>query len=149
MAIGIARNAQAALRLIGPSAERCLDQAGAVPMKGVKFMLAQGEDSEGSMADEVDEAAQGRRLTSIVHRVELLKELLADIPEDRMHASKKLQKIDQDRCVTVSFANGTTHECDILIGADGIHSMVRKFVLGEKDAAALPQNSGAWFLMTL
>lgn len=54
MAIGIARNAQAALRLIGPSAEQCLDQAGAVPMKGVKFMLAQGEVDAGSMADEVD-----------------------------------------------------------------------------------------------
>lgn len=149
MAIGIARNAQAALRLIGPSAEQCLDQAGAVPMKGVKFMLAQGEDSQGSMADEVDETAQGKRLTSIVHRVELLKALLADIPEDRMHASKKLQNIDRDGCVTISFTDGTTHECDILIGADGIHSIVRKFVLGESDAAASPKNSGAWFLMTL
>lgn len=149
MAIGIARNAQAALRLIGPSAEKCLDQAGAVPMKGVKFMLAQGEDNEGSMADEVDETAQGKRLTSIVHRVELLKALLADIPEDRMHASKKLQKIDQGSCVTISFTDGITHECDILIGADGIHSIVRKFVLGENDPAASPQNSGAWFLMTL
>lgn len=78
MAIGIARNAQAAPRLIGPSAEQCLDQAGAVPMKGVKFMLAQGEVGAGSMADEVDGKAQGKRLTSIVHRVELLQALLAD-----------------------------------------------------------------------
>lgn len=72
MAIGIARNAQAALRLIGPSAEQCLDQAGAVPMRDVKFMLAQGEVGAGSMADEVDEAGQGKRFTSIMHRVELL-----------------------------------------------------------------------------
>lgn len=149
MAIGIARNAQAALRLIGPSAEQCLDQAGAVPMKGVKFMLAQGEDGSGNMADEVDETVQGKRLTSIVHRVQLLEALLADIPEERMHASKKLQKIEQDNSLTVYFTDGTTHECDVLIGADGIHSIVRKFVLGENDAAASPQNSGAWFLMTL
>lgn len=73
MAIGIARNAQAALRLIGPSAEQCLDQAGALPMKGVRFMLAQGESGAERMADEVDEEAQGKRLTSIVHRVDLLK----------------------------------------------------------------------------
>lgn len=66
-----------------------------------------------------------------------------------MHASKKLQKIDQDDSLTVYFADGTTHECDILIGADGIHSIVRNFVLGENDPAASPQNSGAWFLMTL
>lgn len=149
MAIGISRNAQAALKLIGPSAEQCLDQAGAVAMKGVKFMLAQGEDRGGSMADEVDEAAQGKRLTSIVHRVNLLEALLAGVPGDRMHASKKLQKIERGDSVTAYFTDGTTHECDILIGADGIHSTVRKFVLGGDDPAASPQNSGAWFLMTL
>ncbi|KAF7534204.1 hypothetical protein G7054_g6443 [Neopestalotiopsis clavispora] len=148
MAIGIARNAQAALELIGPSATRCLDQAGAVPMKGVRFMLAQGE-SAGTMADEVDEAVQGKRLTSIVHRVNFLEALLAVIPRERMHASKKLQKIDRQDSITLTFVDGSTFECDILIGADGIHSTVRKLVLGENDNTASPQNSGAWFLMTL
>ncbi|KAI8945740.1 FAD/NAD(P)-binding domain-containing protein [Xylaria longipes] len=148
MAIGIARNAQAALELIGPSAAQCLDRAGAVPMKGVRFMLAQGEGA-GTMADEVDDVVQGQRLTSIVHRVPLLQELLADIPWERMHASKKLQKIDQNGCITLFFTDGTTHQCDILVGADGIHSTVRRFVLGENDPAACPQNSGSWFLMTL
>ncbi|KAI1137265.1 FAD/NAD(P)-binding domain-containing protein [Hypoxylon sp. FL0543] len=148
MAIGIARNAQAALELIGPSAAQCLDRAGAVPMRGVRFMLAQGEGA-GSMPDEVDDIVRGKRLTSIVHRAALLQELLADIPPERMHASKKLQKIEGNGPITIYFTDGTTHECDILIGADGIHSTVRKLVLGEDDPAASPQNSGAWFLMTL
>lgn len=59
MAIGIARNALAALELTGPSAIECLERAGAVPMKGVRFMLAQGE-SQGSLIDEVDGEVQGK-----------------------------------------------------------------------------------------
>lgn len=149
MAIGIARNAQAALEIIGPSAAQCLDRAGAVAMRGVRFMLAQGEGA-GTMVDEVDDVVQGQRLTSIVHRAAFLQELLADVPHDRMHASKKLQKVDQDRSVvTLSFTDGTTHECDILVGADGIHSTVRKLILGENDPEAAPKNSGAWVVMTL
>ncbi|KAI2784532.1 hypothetical protein F4815DRAFT_440837 [Daldinia loculata] len=112
MAIGIARNALAALELTGPSAIECLERAGAVPMKGVRFMLAQGE-SQGSLIDEVDD--------------------------------------------------GTTHECDILIGADGIHSTAKSAALraaafasieseseSESDnPAASPRNTGTWLVMTL
>ncbi|KAI0102796.1 hypothetical protein GGR51DRAFT_526241 [Nemania sp. FL0031] len=148
MAIGIARNAQAALELIGPSAAQCLKRAGAVPMRGVRFMMAYGETA-GTVADEVDDVVQGKRLTSIVHRADFLQELLANIPRERMHASKKLQKVDGNSPITLHFTDGTTHECDILVGADGIHSVVRKLILGDNDPAASPQNSGAWFLMTL
>jgi salicylate hydroxylase len=148
MAVGLARNAQAALELIDPSAPECLNRAGAVRMTGVRFSLAQGEGA-GNIADEVDEIEQGKRLTSIVHRAALLQELLDGVPENRMHASKKLQKVDHDSFVTLYFTDGTTHECDILVGADGIHSTVRKLVLGENDPAASPRNSGTWLLMTL
>ncbi|KAI0815453.1 hypothetical protein GGR55DRAFT_699280 [Xylaria sp. FL0064] len=115
-----------------------------VRMRGVRFMLTHGETA-GSVADEVDDVVQGKRLTSIVHRADFLQELLADIPRDRMHASKKILRIDGKGPLILHF----THECDILVGADGIHSVVRKLVLGENDPAALPRNSGAWFLMTL
>ncbi|KAI0429388.1 hypothetical protein F5Y09DRAFT_342705 [Xylaria sp. FL1042] len=43
MAMRIARNTQTALGLIGPSAARYLERAGAVPMRGVQFMPARGE----------------------------------------------------------------------------------------------------------
>lgn len=148
MAFGLARNAQAALQLIGPSAMQCLERAGAVPMKGVRFIMAQGEGA-GTVVDEVDEAVQGKRLTSIVHRAAFLQELLAGIPLGRMHASKKLEKVDRNGPVTLHFTDGTTYECDILVGADGIHSAIRKLILGESDATAAPRNSGGWFLMTL
>jgi salicylate hydroxylase len=63
-----------------------------------------------------------------------------------MHALKKLDHFDQnhDGSLTLQFTDGTTHDCDILIGANGIHSTVRKFILGENDIAASPRNTGAW-----
>jgi salicylate hydroxylase len=151
MAIGVARNALTALDLIGPSAARCLERAGAVPMRGVRFMLAQGEGA-GSMIDESDDESPGQqRVTSIVHRAAFLRELLADVPPERMHASKKLDNFDRnsDGSLTLHFTDGTAHECDILIGADGIRSTVRKLILGEDDPAAFPRNTGAWAVMTL
>ncbi|KAI1771031.1 FAD/NAD(P)-binding domain-containing protein [Hypoxylon cercidicola] len=150
MAIGIARNALAALELIGSFATQCLERAGAVPMRGVRFMLAQGE-GQGSLIDEADSKAQGKRLTSIVHRAAFLRELLADVPDERMHASKKLDRTErlQDGSIRLHFTDGSTHECDILVGADGIHSTVRELVLGEADLAAAPRNTGTWLVMTL
>ncbi|KAK7749036.1 hypothetical protein SLS53_001062 [Cytospora paraplurivora] len=83
-AIGLPRNALTALDLIGPPAVQSLERAGAGPMRGARFMLAQGEDA-GSLLDEADFVAQGKRITSIVHRAAFLRELLADVPHERMN----------------------------------------------------------------
>ncbi|KAI0976018.1 hypothetical protein F4678DRAFT_456346 [Xylaria arbuscula] len=147
LAIGVNRSAQAALDLISLQASDLLKRAGAVPMQGVHFMIAQ-QDGQGEVIDDVID--EGKRLTIIVHRAAYLQQLLAHVPMERLHASKKLTSIDQHpNFITLHFADGTTHECDILVGADGIRSTVRKFILGENDPAASPRNSGAWALMTL
>ncbi|KAI1299860.1 hypothetical protein F5Y03DRAFT_397371 [Xylaria venustula] len=39
--------------------------------------------------------------------------------------------------------------CDILVGADGIYGVLQQLIMAEDDPATSPQNSGAWFLMTL
>ncbi|KAK0609932.1 hypothetical protein B0T17DRAFT_593809 [Bombardia bombarda] len=150
LAIGVTRNAQAALDLIGPPAAGLLKRAGAVPQRGVRFMIAQGE-GEGEVINEIDEITAGKRLTSIVHRAAYLQELLADVPAERLHAGKQLQAADRspDGSLTLKFTDDTTHECDILVGADGIHSTVRKLVLGENDPAASPRNTGLWIVMSL
>jgi len=156
-AVGIARNALSALDLIGPSATASLQRVGAVPQNGVRFMLAQGPDAgdKGVMIDEIDAEVHQKQVVSIVHRAAFLKELLADVPPGRMHASKKLERVDRDEGaglgapMTLHLADGSTHECEVLIGADGIHSIVRGIVLGEGDPAARPRNTGWWAIMAL
>lgn len=151
-AVGIARNALAALDLIGPSAAESLKRAGAVPQLGVRFKLGEGPD-QGALIAEADSNAENRQLTSIVHRAAFLRELLADIPKDRLHGSKKLSTVDraseEGGPLTLHFADGSTHECDILIGADGVHSVVRGIVLGAEHAADHARNTGSWVIMTL
>lgn len=147
----MARNALTALDLLSTSAPKCLEHAGAMHMNGVRFMLGQGQE-QGSLIAEEDRATHGERVVSIVHRAALLRELLAEIPPERLHSSKKLKTIEKkgsEGPVLLQFTDGTTHECDILVGADGIHSTVRKFVLGEEDPAASPRNTGAWTVMAL
>lgn len=150
-AVGIARNGLTALDLIGPAAAESLKRAGAVPQLGVRFKLGHGLD-QGALIDEADSTTEDRCLTSIVHRAAFLRELLADIPKEWLHASKKLVAVDQptgEGPVTLHFTDGSTHECDVLIGADGIHSTVRGLILGEEDAATRPRNTGFWVIMTL
>jgi salicylate hydroxylase len=154
-ALGITRNAIMALELIGPSAKESLDRAGAVPMGGVRFMLAAGEN-QGALIDEANAEVQSNRISSIVHRGTLVREFLRDLPQERMHASKKLERVASGLCedgsterLTLQFDDGTTHECDVLIGADGIRSLVRKTILGEEDPATYPRNTGTWAIMTL
>lgn len=85
--------------------------------------------------------------TTIVQRANLLCELVDGIPQHRLHASKKLVSLDHqlDDSLLLHFADGSTHECDILIGANGVHSTVRKIILGD-DPAAHARNTGEWVL---
>lgn len=82
-------------------------------MQGVRFFLAQGKGA-GDLVYEADNKQQGKQTTTIVQRANFLHELLADIPGERMHASKKLEKAERqaDGSVLLHFADGTTHECE-------------------------------------
>lgn len=79
-------------------------------------------------------------------RARLLREIITQVPDDRIHASKKLIAIaSNDHGVEVAFEDGTKGQFDAVIGADGIFGNVRKYVLGDTVAdkyAAEP--SGFW-----
>jgi salicylate hydroxylase/6-hydroxynicotinate 3-monooxygenase len=53
------------------------------------------------------------------------------LPPEIVHLDKKLVGLDQAQSrVTLSFADGTTTQADAVIGADGVHSLVRDLIIG-------------------
>jgi salicylate hydroxylase len=78
------------------------------------------------------------------HRADFHSVLRSCIPEQRckIHLSKRLVKYTKDSSVVhLEFMDNSSAECDILIGADGVHSLVRKSMLGN-NAGAEPLYSG-------
>jgi salicylate hydroxylase len=65
------------------------------------------------------------------HRADLLDLLLAAVPKEIVHLNHRCVGISQSADVAeVRFQNGTTATADVVIGADGIHSEVRKAIFG-------------------
>ena len=65
-------------------------------------------------------------------RPELYERMLAAIPPGVLRFGKTVERIEQDeRSVTLVFADGSAAEHDVLIGADGIDSLVRRTLWGD------------------
>jgi 2-polyprenyl-6-methoxyphenol hydroxylase-like FAD-dependent oxidoreductase len=66
-----------------------------------------------------------------MHRADLHDALLAVIPAEALRLGKKLVGLDRVRGqLLLTFADGTRAYADAVIGADGIHSMVRDIIIG-------------------
>lgn len=64
------------------------------------------------------------------HRNDVLQTMTSFIPIEKVRFSKRLTNITQHpNKVTLAFADGDTAEASILVGADGIKSVVREHVL--------------------
>ena len=77
------------------------------------------------------------------HRAELLDVLLSGLDKSAVRLGSRFERVDQDdKSVTLTLADGTTAQGDILVGADGIHSTVRAQLFGKE----LPRYTGnvAW-----
>ncbi len=67
------------------------------------------------------------------HRADLLGALASGVDPARIHLDHRLIGIaEQPAHVALSFANGVTREADLVIGADGIHSLVRRALYGDE-----------------
>lgn len=81
-----------------------------------------------------------------IHRADLhaaLVDAVRELDPAAIKVNARVTEVDEeDDGVTLTFADGSTHRCELVVGADGIKSVVRQAVLGD-DA---PQFTGqvAW-----
>lgn len=66
-----------------------------------------------------------------IHRGDLHAEQIAALPQDRLHYDYRLTDlIEEDDHVALHFANGEIHRARLVVGADGINSVIREKLLG-------------------
>jgi salicylate hydroxylase/6-hydroxynicotinate 3-monooxygenase len=74
-----------------------------------------------------------------MHRADLHRLLASQVPEEVIEFDRKLASVEYGAAdVTLRFTDGTDATVDALIGADGVHSVVRSSFLGEEE----PRYSG-------
>jgi salicylate hydroxylase len=67
-----------------------------------------------------------------VHRADLLNALASGLDPATLHLDHRLTALEEGRSgVTLTFANGVTRQADIVIGADGVHSIIRRALYGD------------------
>ncbi|WP_427004601.1 FAD-dependent oxidoreductase [Pseudarthrobacter sp. H2] len=71
--------------------------------------------------------------TYLIHRGDFIDALLGVLPEGMVRLGHKLETLeDKGETSVLTFANGETAEADLVIGADGIRSVVREQLFSDK-----------------
>ncbi|MFI0237680.1 FAD-dependent oxidoreductase [Streptomyces sp. NPDC016845] len=72
--------------------------------------------------------------THLIHRGDFIEALLGALPEGMVRLGHRLESVEDrgDRSV-LTFADGTTTEADLVIGADGIKSVVRRQLFSDQE----------------
>ncbi|MGW4105000.1 FAD-dependent monooxygenase, partial [Streptomyces sp. NPDC004976] len=71
--------------------------------------------------------------THLIHRGDFIEALMGVLPAGMVHLGHKLESVQDkgDRSV-LTFADGKTVEADLVVGADGIKSVVRRELFGDQ-----------------
>lgn len=150
-------NAIKALRKLG-LAERVIES-------GSKIDRGELRTSTGRVLSRTDTGELEERFgepTIAIHRADLHEILLDALPAGTVHLDKRCARFEEtEEGVSVSFADGETVRADLLVGADGIHSVIRRQLFPEvkprysgyttwrgvvetRDEAALGKTSETW-----
>src|SRR5882757_7315477 len=124
---------------ISPNASRILHRAGlaeALASTGVQPLAwhqRRWQDGRTLLRTPIAQVAEGAFTASLyqIHRADLLEVLASALPAANLHLGHRLTKlVDQGNRVEAEFENGRRAAVDALVGADGIHSAVRRLVFG-------------------
>ncbi|KAM0303000.1 hypothetical protein HYE67_011116 [Fusarium culmorum] len=143
--LALGPNAQRALRLISPDVAQAFEDlaTGNLSSEFSKVWFNFRRDIRGQECDLDLGAIENDTGQQTVHRAKFLDALTALVPQDKVQFGKRLlhvvQQIDH---VVLRFEDGTTAKASCAIGADGVHSNMRKYLLGTTAPAAAPVFSG-------
>ncbi|MFC4049928.1 FAD-dependent monooxygenase [Actinomadura syzygii] len=131
--------------VVAPNAARLLRRLGVMePLLRSAVQLAVGWEfrrwQDGTVLSAEDLAGDCERLygehTYTVHRAELLDVIRSAVPAETVRLGKRCTALDLDgERPSLRFADGEVVEADIVIGADGVHSVVRGAIAGPRPAA--------------
>jgi salicylate hydroxylase len=127
---------------ISPNATRILDGAGignALEETGVKpqaFHQRRWDDGRTLLRTPIAEAMEAAFGFPYyhMHRADVLTALAQALPAQRLHLGHRFTSlVDRGDCVETEFENGRRIRVDALVGADGIHSVVRSVLFGAEN----------------
>ncbi|KAM0794820.1 hypothetical protein BDR22DRAFT_814573 [Usnea florida] len=133
--VAIGPNSQRALKLIGPHAygafEKHATGSGWESYADVDMEHIGKGEQDGTVI--CQEKTKGGMQS--VHRAHFLDELVKGVPPGCAHFNKRLISLEEKEGggIVLHFKDGTTATADAVIGADGIHSVTREYILGDKD----------------
>ncbi|MYT74079.1 MULTISPECIES: NAD(P)/FAD-dependent oxidoreductase [unclassified Streptomyces] len=91
-------------------------------------------DGAAPLMKEAWPADRGQTHTHLIHRGDFIDALLGVLPEGMVHLGHRLESIeDKGERSVLTFADGTTAEADLVVGADGIKSVVRRELFSDKE----------------
>lgn len=122
-----------------PNGIRCLDHLGCgaevAAMGGRMDGMAYANGTDGEILTRFSLAPlyeQSGTRAYPVSRAELQGMLMDRFGRDRIHLGAELTEVrERGNAVEARFASGQVVSCDLLIGADGAHSLIRTHVLGQ------------------
>jgi salicylate hydroxylase len=116
---------------VAPNGQRVLDKLGVLEQVKRAGAIPDGhgvyQDAMGNLVAEAAWEDSGQRYQNIgMYRPDLVKVLAAELAADTIRLGHRLTSIEQlDAGVRVGFENGLHDEFDAVVGADGMHSVVR------------------------